>query len=185
MKDVATDAASPKEGQSALYASPWRAGFAILFLLACGFALAALPVYLLILSSTIGVTLAGLLVGTLLLALAGVALWPALVLLRAVIQARPLITTDGLMVRKMRMGWSTCDIAWSDVGSVSLRGIWIILVDGRMAQSRFYQIMFGARGIWIPALLIHGGGAAAMQFIETYRPDLIEPLIHKVISGGR
>lgn len=185
MNDAASEHASLSSERSALYASPWRAGVAVAFLLACGLSLAALPVYLLILSSATGITLAGFIIGALLLALAAIALWPAVVLLRAVVQAKPLITTDGVVVHKMRMGWSTCEIAWSDVGSVGLRGIWIILVDGRLAQSRFYQIMFGARGIWIPAVLIHGGGAAAMQFIEKYRPDLIEPLIHKVISGGR
>lgn len=185
MNDAGPDAISPSGGRSALYASPWRAGVAVVFLLACGTALAALPVYLLILSSATGITLAGFIIGALLLALAAIALWPAMVLLRAIVQAKPLITTDGQIVQKMRMGWSACELAWADVGSVGLRGIWIILIDGRMAQSRFYQIMFGARGIWIPALLIHGGGAAAMQFIEKHRPDLIEPLIHKVISGGR
>lgn len=185
MNDAASEAASRSSERSALYASPWRTGVAVAFLLACGLSLAALPVYLVLISSAIGVSVAGLFIGALLLALAAIALWPALVLLRAVVQAKPLIATDGVVVHKMRMGWSTCELAWSDVGSVGLRGIWIILVDGRLAQSRFYQIMFGARGIWIPAVLIHGGGAAAMQFIEKYRPDLIEPLIHKVISGGR
>lgn len=177
--------AKPSHEHSALYASPWRCAIAIFFLAACGLGLVSLPVYLAIKSAAAGLSLAGLSISVLLLALGAIALWPALVLLRAIVQAKPLISTDGVMVHKMRMGWSTCEIAWSEVGSVGLRGIWIILVDGRMAQSRFYQIMFGARGIWIPAVLIHGGGAAAMQFIEKYRPDLIEPLIHKVISGGR
>lgn len=180
-----TSVSGPTSKQSALYASPWRCAIAILFLAACGLGLASLPVYLAIKSAVVGVSLAGLSIGVLLLALGAIALWPAMVLLRAIVQAKPLVSTDGVMVHKMRMGWSTCEIAWSDVGSVGLRGIWIILVDGRMAQSRFYQIMFGARGIWIPAVLIHGGGAAAMQFIEKHRPDLIDPLIHKVISGGR
>lgn len=170
---------------SALYVSPWRAGVAVVFLLACGLSLAGLTFFLAINSTIAGVSIAGLVIGVFLLLLSGVILWPAAVLVRLVVQAQPLISTEGTMVHKQRMGWSTCELAWSDVGSVGLRGIWIILVDGRIAQSKFYQIMFGARGIWIPAVLIHGGGAAAMQFIEKYRPDLIEPLIHKVISGGR
>lgn len=176
---------SPAGEHAALYVSPLRAGIGIIFLLACGLSLAALTVYLAINSAVVGVSIAGMLIGTLLLLLSAIILWPAAMLLWAVVQALPLITTDGTTVYKLRMGWSTCELAWSDVGSVTLRGIWIILVDGRIPQSRFYQIMFGARGIWIPAVLIHGGGAAAMQFIERYRPDLIEPLIHKVISGGR
>lgn len=186
MNDAGSDSySSPAGEQAALYVSPWRAGIGIVFLLTCGLSLAALTFYLAANSAVVGVSMAGMLIGILLLLLSAIILWPAVVLLRAVVQALPLITTDGTTVYKLRMGWSTCELAWSDVGSVGLRGIWIILVDGRIAQSKFYQIMFGARGIWIPAVLIHGGGAAAMQFIERYRPDLIEPLIHKVISGGR
>lgn len=186
MSDAASDSSAASGGDhKALYVSPWRAGIAIAFMLTCGLGLAALALFLATTSMTIGISLAGLAIGLFLLSLSAVILWPAWVLIRLVMKAQPLITTDGKTVFKQRLGWSTSELSWENIGSVGLRGLWIILLDGRIKQSRFYQIMFGARGIWIPAVLIHGGGAKAMQFIEHYRPDLIEPLIHKVISGGR
>ncbi|MFK7791888.1 MAG: hypothetical protein AB8B88_04365 [Devosiaceae bacterium] len=176
----------PQEPKTtALYASPIRAGIAGVILVACGLGLASLPFYLAVQSTLFGFTLFGTIVGTLLLVIAGFIAWPGLVLLRAIITATPLITTDGQMVEKMRMGMGTAELSWENVGDITLRGMWVILLDGRIKQSRFSQIMFGAKGIWIPALLMHGGGANTMRFIEQYKPELIDPLIAKVVSGGR
>lgn len=170
---------------TALYASPIRAGFAGVVLVGCGLGLALLPSYLAVQSAALGFTFAGTVVGTVLFLIAGLIAWPGFVLLRLVVTATPLITTDGELIEKQRMGVGAIDLPWEHVGEVTLRGMWVILLDGRIKQSRFTQIMFGAKGIWIPALLMHGGGAKVMQFIEQYKPELIEPLIAKVLSRSK
>ncbi len=182
-KKSETDNAVPKT--TALYASPLRAGLAGAVLVACGVGLALLPSYLAVQSAALGFTFAGTVVGTILFLIAGLIAWPGFVLLRLVVTATPLITTDGQTLEKQRMGFGATDLSWDHVGEVTLRGMWVILLDGRIKQSRFTQIMFGAKGIWIPALLMHGGGAKVMQFIEEYKPELIEPLIAKVLSRSK
>ena len=110
--------------------------------------------------------------------------YPGFQFLRLVATATPFITTDGTVVRRARLGFGQTQIAWKDVGEFGLRGIWIILVDGRISQGRVIRSIMGTRGLWLPAMLVDGGGSRTMQFASAHRPDLVNPLLAKVLSRG-
>jgi hypothetical protein len=80
----------------------------------------------------------------------------------------------------MRLGLGTTEFKWEHVGELVVRGVWLILLDGRIPQSRFTRFMFGAKGLWIPSLFVYGGGRKVMQFIMDYRPDLIDPMLKRL-----
>ncbi len=183
--DQSPDATPSEPEIDTLFVSPVRAGLVSVILLALGAAMAALPIYLVVSSPTLDFSIPALVVGVFFLGLGLIMIWPGLTFLRCIATAHPLIRTDGTTIWKTRMGISMNEISWKNVGSVSIRGLWVILLDGRIKQSKFNQIMFGAKGIWIPALLMHGGGAETMRFIERHKPELIEPLIQRVVSGRK
>ena len=109
--------------------------------------------------------------------------FPGYQLARMALHLAPLLVTDGETVSRPKLGIGRKAIAWEQVGEIGLRGIWLILLDGRIAQSRFTKVMFGARGLWIPGLLAEGGGPAVMNFVQAHRPDLMGPLMTKVSMG--
>lgn len=163
----------------ALYASPWRAGIAAFFLLAVGLGLIFLPFY-----RATGAVQSPLFSQTPLAVFAFVLLgsfiaYPGFQFMRLILTGRPLVVTDGTKVERMRLGFGRTSIDWAQVGDLGLRGVWIILMDGSVPQSRFTTFMFGARGLWLPGLLVHGGGATTMRFITDHRRDLIYPTLDK------
>ena len=174
------DAPAPRQKLTVLYASPVRAGFAALFLLTVGLGLAGLPLYQAINGAAGPLTSQTLIAAFAFLIFGGLIAWPGYQFARAIALRSPLMTTDGTVARRVRMGFGTTEIAWADVGDLGLRGVWIILVDGRTPQSKFGQSMFGAKGLWIPALFVDGGGAKTVEFIADHRPDLIDPVVGQV-----
>lgn len=174
------DASAGTQKLTALYASPFRAGVAALFLLAVGIGLAGFPLYQVINGAAGPLASQTFVAAFAFLVFGGLIAWPGYQFALAIFRRSPLMVTDGTTVRRVRMGFGTTQIDWADVGDLGLRGVWIILVDGRTGQSKFGQSMFGAKGLWIPALFVDGGGATTVQFVADYRPDLIDPVVGQV-----
>lgn len=172
------------EKMTALYASPFRAGVAALFLLTVGVGLVVLPFFQAV-AGGVEASFQSLIAVLAFLVIGGLIAFPGYQFARAIVNRSPIMTTDGITVTRVRMGLGTTQIAWSDVGDLGLRGVWIILVDGRTGQSKFGQSMFGAKGLWIPALFVDGGGAATVLFVSDYRPDLIDPVVQQVTKGKK
>lgn len=184
MGEPSGDEASPAGADDrlmALYASPIRAGIAVLFMGGMGLFLVGLAVYSIIVNQGQLSIITYLSV----LVLIGFGLFvafPAYQFSRAIAGRLPLVTTDGVMVHRMRLGLGNTEIAWEHVGDLGLkRGLWIILLDGRIKQGRFRQSMVGAQGLWLPAFLVYGGGARTVRFINDHRPDLLGSVRDKVM----
>ncbi|MEM6382221.1 MAG: hypothetical protein AAF739_06060 [Pseudomonadota bacterium] len=178
-----TAAAEP--GPQALYASPLRAGIAAVALLAVGIGLAGVPIFQLLSGAALPLSVGGAVAALAFVVFGGFIAFPGYQFARAIATGTPLVTTDGVVVRKLRMGAGTTELAWSDVGDLGLRGIWVILVDGRIGQTKFAQSMFGARGLWLPALFVHGGGAETVRFIAAHRTDLVDPVLAQVEARSK
>ncbi|MBV6659288.1 MAG: hypothetical protein KI785_16105 [Devosiaceae bacterium] len=168
---------------TALYASPIRAGLAALCLLGVGISLAGVPFYQVLSGAALPLSSGTLIAALAFLVFGSLIAFPGYQFAKAILTSSPLVTTDGTEVHRVRMGLGSTSIAWADVGDLGLRGIWIILVDARISQTKFGQSMFGARGLWLPALFVHGGGAATVQFIAAYRGDLIDPVLNQATRG--
>lgn len=165
-----------------LYASPIKAGLLAVFLIGLGLALAALPHYLMAVSPTATATPLTAFLALVFMVFGGFFIWPGYQFGRAVVLRLPLVTTDGTVITRMRLGLGTTHFAWEHVGELAVRGVWIILLDGRIAQSRFTRFMFGAKGLWIPSVFVYGGARKVAQFIFDHRPDLIDPKIKLALS---
>ena len=179
--DSSTTADSDKP--MALYAAPVRAGLVGLFLLASGLGIAALPFIQISSDAGFRATPIAALMALTFVAFGLLVAYPGFQFLRLVATATPFITTDGTTVRRARLGLGRTELAWEHAGEIGLRGIWIILVDGRVRQGRVRRSIMGTQGLWLPALLVHGGGTATMKFIEAHKRALIEPLFMKVATG--
>ncbi|MEM6712595.1 MAG: hypothetical protein AAF590_09975 [Pseudomonadota bacterium] len=165
---------------SELYASPWRAGIIAVILLAVGGSLLVLP-FLISARSVDGLTLVGGVSAVIFIAMGAFVFFPGYQLARAIVSGVPIVTTDGETVHRIRLGFGKTRIPWTQVGDVALRGLWIILMDGRIKQSRFRQLMIGAKGLWLPALLVHGGGTRTVRFIASHRLDLVDRMWKKAM----
>lgn len=178
--DTSNQTAHQNEKLLALYASPLRAGLAATIMLVVGLGLAYLPFYQVSSADSSPLFSQSALATLAFVALGGFIAFPGFQFARAILTGRPLLVTDGITVNRTRLGFGRTQIAWADVGDLGLRGVWVILMDGTVPQSKFTTFMFGARGLWIPAFFVHGGGKKAVQFITEHRPDLIHPVVGKV-----
>lgn len=170
---------------TALYVSPIKGGILALFLITVGLALVALPHYLMFVTPSATATPLTAVLALVFLALGAVFIWPGVQFAKAILLRTPLATTDGETVHRMRLGFGTTESRWEHVGELVVRGVWLILLDGRIPQSRFTRFMFGAKGLWIPSLFVYGGGRKVMQFIMDYRPDLIDPVLKRLNRGKK
>ena len=160
---------------TALYVSPIKGGILAAFLILLGLALVAFPHYLMAITPSALATPLTAFLALVFLALGAVFIWPGYQFARAILRRLPLVSTDGTTIYRLKLGLGTTEFAWEHVGDLAVRGVWLILLDGRIPQSRFTRFMFGAKGLWIPSVFVYGGGRKVAQFIMDYRPDLIDP----------
>lgn len=181
-RDPGTSSATPHSSTS-LYVSPVRGALVILLFTVLGLALILLPFVQAGSGRGASATPSAAIVTLILLFSGGLLLFPAVQFARLIVSSSPLVSATRERVERIRFGFGQTSIDWKNVGEISIKGVWIILVDGRIQQSRFRRSMLGTKGLWIPAIAVHGGGEAVIKFIETYRSDLIEHLVLKVASG--
>lgn len=179
-KPCGMNATSSTDKLTTLYVSPIKGSILAVFLITLGLALAALPHYLMFVTPSATATPLTAILALVFLALGAVFIWPGFQFARAIVLRKPLATTDGVTIHRMRLGLGTTEFEWEHVGELVVRGVWLILLDGRIPQSRFTRFMFGAKGLWIPSLFVYGGGRKVMQFIMDYRPDLIDPMLKRL-----
>ncbi len=102
---------------------------------------------------------------------------PVYALGKAINSAQPLVTFDDHGVRGIKLPFLRNQIKWNDVEGLKGKGIWIILIDRNKRQHRTIEGMMGTKGLWLPTILAKGGSTAIVEAINTYRPEVITPVI--------
>ena len=100
-------------------------------------------------------------------------LWPAGVLINALLKDSPFAIFDESGIRAIKWPFMRNQIDWENVDQLSGRGIWVVLMDKNKRQHKMIEGIVGAKGLWLPTVLAEGGAARVAEAIRTFQPELL------------